>query len=334
MNIVYLIGNGFDVNLGMATKYRDFYDYYINLPDSEYGEVGAQFKKDLKENLENWSDLEFALGEYLEKLNAEQAIELHGHLVHHLSTYIKLEESRYPFDKNQTSVFASYLIDPQIKLLQKERNEVGTHKQRWSGYTWDVKIITFNYSKSVERLISDPQKIIGHHGSNREINYTGLEHIHGFTDDRMILGVNDPSQIKNEELQSNPRVVSRYVKPNCNATTRLDHDTKCTAWIENAHLICTFGLSFGDTDKKWWEVVGNRLMDDCKMILFEFNPKKRFNGNQHVEQFEEEEIIKNRFLDKANVQEELRGNTKKKMYVAYNTDMFKMDIGKKQIQSE
>ena len=29
MNIAYLIGNGFDLNLGLKTKYMDFYKYYL-----------------------------------------------------------------------------------------------------------------------------------------------------------------------------------------------------------------------------------------------------------------------------------------------------------------
>ncbi len=28
MKVIYIIGNGFDINLGMKTKYSDFYTYY------------------------------------------------------------------------------------------------------------------------------------------------------------------------------------------------------------------------------------------------------------------------------------------------------------------
>ena len=30
MKVVYLIGNGFDLNLGLKTSYSDFYTYYLN----------------------------------------------------------------------------------------------------------------------------------------------------------------------------------------------------------------------------------------------------------------------------------------------------------------
>lgn len=29
MNVTFLIGNGFDINLGLKTSYKDFYEQYI-----------------------------------------------------------------------------------------------------------------------------------------------------------------------------------------------------------------------------------------------------------------------------------------------------------------
>lgn len=34
MNIVHILGNGFDINLGMKTRYADFYDYYKKIKSS------------------------------------------------------------------------------------------------------------------------------------------------------------------------------------------------------------------------------------------------------------------------------------------------------------
>ena len=34
MNIVYMLGNGFDINIGMDTRYSDFYKYYNNVSTS------------------------------------------------------------------------------------------------------------------------------------------------------------------------------------------------------------------------------------------------------------------------------------------------------------
>ena len=52
MNITYIIGNGFDVNLGLKTRYQDFYDYYQNQPSPS--EEVKQLKAHIDRNKENW----------------------------------------------------------------------------------------------------------------------------------------------------------------------------------------------------------------------------------------------------------------------------------------
>ena len=42
MKIVYLIGNGFDLNLGLKTSYRDFYKKYIKQKSNS--EIVENFK--------------------------------------------------------------------------------------------------------------------------------------------------------------------------------------------------------------------------------------------------------------------------------------------------
>lgn len=35
MNVTFLIGNGFDINLGLDTRYSDFYPYFIKNASSD-----------------------------------------------------------------------------------------------------------------------------------------------------------------------------------------------------------------------------------------------------------------------------------------------------------
>ena len=32
MNVTFFIGNGFDINIGLKTKYSDFYPYFKKMP--------------------------------------------------------------------------------------------------------------------------------------------------------------------------------------------------------------------------------------------------------------------------------------------------------------
>ena len=59
MNITFLIGNGFDLKLGLNTRYSDFYSYYHEKASKE-----SIILKWMKEDDDkgNWADLEMALG--------------------------------------------------------------------------------------------------------------------------------------------------------------------------------------------------------------------------------------------------------------------------------
>lgn len=64
-----MIGNGFDLNCGLKTQYRDVYAGYIRTEANS--NVISQFKRDIESDIENWSDFELAMGEYISKLNSE-----------------------------------------------------------------------------------------------------------------------------------------------------------------------------------------------------------------------------------------------------------------------
>ena len=64
MNVLFLLGNGFDLQLGLDTRYKDFYGYYKNLSSSN--EQIASMKMSINNYLDgkskdlddvNWEDL-------------------------------------------------------------------------------------------------------------------------------------------------------------------------------------------------------------------------------------------------------------------------------------
>ena len=91
MNIVFLIGNGFDMNLGMKTSYAAFYDHYTKTYGSLSKPVNllmdniAQYKDT---NL--WADLEKGLGEFTAKLSStEELREAYFHINDALKDYLR-----------------------------------------------------------------------------------------------------------------------------------------------------------------------------------------------------------------------------------------------------
>lgn len=317
MNIVYLIGNGFDLNLGMETKFEHFCKYLLNLNDNDPPYIN-DLKNTINKNMTYWSKFEFALGEFLEELQEDEAVKLHDYLIEHLSIYLASEESKFNFDEEQKRSFWESFKNPFSKdsillpaetweLEEYRRNIEKKNELQRKNTSQNIKVITFNYTRTIEK-ISD--------------NFIEIEHIHGWTDNRMILGVNDTAQIANEKFRQNLDVTNRYIKSDCNNTYGTLHVGKCEEWITDANLICLFGLSFGDTDKRWWEKVGDTLIrGHSKIIIFEHNKEKQFNGNQGPAKKAAKEAVKDEFLSKANI--EINSSFRDHIYIAYNTDMFK-----------
>ena len=408
MNIVYLIGNGFDLKQGMRTKYEHFYDYYLSQAKDDDSPFVKMLKDDILKNKENWSDLELALGKYLGKLEENEAIMLHRHFIEHLSKYLEIEEDKSQLGKKHRDSFLDDLKyplriqeDPYKGLSPYENKKIEDHIIKYTERTTEIKIITFNYTESIERIlrrsgISDPfrigirpikvaslllsangffymsfvllyffllycslfdrecfyvipnsviqylivpfipmgfpflylfgQSVFEKDRKRRSIFLSAIEHIHGFTNTRMILGVNDKSQIASDKLREKPTITNRYVKSECNNTLDLGHDEKCQSWISEANLICLFGLSLGDTDKKWWDLIAKRTLssDQCIVIFFENNPSKRFTDNQIVDIKEAKKEVIVRFLSKVDISGSEKEVVRQKMFVAYNTDMFEL----------
>ena len=78
MNVLYLIGNGFDLRLGLPTRYADFLKYYerqtpklgadLSLQEETIKKYKKRFFAEMAEREERgeeqWKDLEIALGEF------------------------------------------------------------------------------------------------------------------------------------------------------------------------------------------------------------------------------------------------------------------------------
>ena len=63
LNITYILGNGYDIQLGLKTAYSDFYEYLIKNRSKEL-ENNSIFKEIVSDKIGYWSDFELALGKY------------------------------------------------------------------------------------------------------------------------------------------------------------------------------------------------------------------------------------------------------------------------------
>lgn len=279
MRTVYLIGNGFDVNLGLQTKYPDFYKYYLGLDKSKDTHNISKLKEHLKKCLSSksmfWSDLEEALGMYTTELKTyEDLEEVYDNINEEMQKYIhSIECSPLP-DGINSELLKKNISMPQMFLNPAERNIINSI---YNSITYDVhriSIVNFNYTTTIEKILNFNGKTLELGLATYHNNYkTQLEnvfHIHGFADCPLI-GINDSSQISNEEFRTNLDVIEYLVKPKINSTLGHLIDKRAKDAIKVAKLICIYGLSLGKTDNLWWELVGERLLNGVTVILYVYD---------------------------------------------------------------
>lgn len=321
MEILYIIGNGFDLNLDLKTSYNDFYQYYKTVDTSN--DNVQKLKENISKTYDSWADLELALGSYTQYLGKiEELDDILLDIGEKLSKYLHLEEEKLEnYEINQRKFF-DYLCYPENLFLPADKENLLEIKNKWKNHQWNLNIYTFNYTSVIEKIFGDKQKniLLAHHGNSIPIQFGEIKHIHGYLDNDMVIGVNDASQVKNESFRSNRDVLESIVKSECNRANRSNIDRQLTNKIHTANLICIFGSSIGETDNKWWEIIGERLKYDCHLIVFtkgaEIPPRIR-----HM-QARAERTIRDSFISKTNLTEKLMESVEEKIFIGLNSGIF------------
>ncbi|MDE6531016.1 MAG: bacteriophage abortive infection AbiH family protein [Lachnospiraceae bacterium] len=136
--------------------------------------------------------------------------------------------------------------------------------------------MTFNYTNVLDRIIGlydEKTAIIAKHQGQectRSNKIGQIIHIHGTTDEEMILGVNDAEQIGNDLLKKDGIFLDTFIKRRMNNSIGQRKTEKAVEIINKSHIICVFGMSIGNTDKMWWEALVEWLVSNeyNKLIIF------------------------------------------------------------------
>jgi len=150
-----------------------------------------------------------------------------------------------------------------------------------------------------------------------------ITHIHSHLKDdpAIIVGVNDPSQIANVKFRENEDVLDVIVKPRTNDMFGNGKNSQATNLLQTADLFVVFGASLGETDKKWWSLIGKELVNkDCRLLYFVYENPGESNplllGNKR-------RTYIRKFMRSAGIPDNAYGNLQSKIIVAYNTNIFK-----------
>ncbi len=244
MDNVFIIGNGFDLDLELPTKYSDFakstfwpqashvVTSYVRTNSSvirlgtSTSPILLEHYLNRKKNLNTWFDLENELLLYSQADNKNYGKESDSFIAKNIEYFTQLQNS-----------LCDYIISVEDKVTRKD-SVAGRVLKSVIDNDYFEQIYSFNYTSL--------NKIARSLGIYHDIKYT---HMHGKVDDRsIILGVDDSKLRPGYELFH--KSSSHYYR---------SHDIYNA--LTNAGEIVIFGLSFGNIDYSYFDRFFKSLSD-------------------------------------------------------------------------
>lgn len=333
MNITFFIGNGFDLQVGLNTRYLDFYHACAKkMPNN--GII-----KQIEKTPELWQELEVQLGKYTSAVDDRALAVFYQNkieLENKLAEYLESEQSRIRYEGKEKEIgeeIRRSLIGFADMLSEKEREEIGAVFHNLEAV--EYQFIDYNYTDVLDRCIDIAKRqmpIIDTHISETLAfphTYGDVLHIHGTAADGLILGVNDSSQLDIRGITESGEFRSVMMKPQTNQELGENRIQKAERILADSQIVCVFGMSLGITDRLWWGKLAAWLKKDAsrRLIIYQVddrleervNPAQKIIGRNQV---------RREFLEKAGVPRNQWGLIEDAVYVAKNPGLFQLKLVK------
>lgn len=327
MDITYLIGNGFDISVGLHTKYSEFLEYYrAKKTDNP---LIQKFKNSITGNQDLWSDAEIAFGEctkdfsYLEEFNV-----CYYDFCLELCNYLRGQEKLLiqPNDSIRKK-FCEALISFPKHLRPAEYIEISRILNSHITESFKYNFINFNYTRAFDGCHDYAKKTsqqFTYHeksGSKYADLLGELMHVHGDLSRPILMGVNDESQVANKDFLKIRQFVREFIKPETNKALKNLINEKAQELIERSTILIVFGMSLGKTDKKWWQLIAKWLANTSGHLII-YTRYADFNINLGGVELAHEESIQNLFLSYSGFSEQAKNSLINRIHIVSNQDLF------------
>ncbi|MDR0983777.1 MAG: bacteriophage abortive infection AbiH family protein [Ruminococcus sp.] len=325
VNVTFLIGNGFDLKIGLKTRWSDFYEVYLNETENDTPAIKnfkATILKDKQNEWQNWSDFELGMGIESKNFNLLDFIDCSTDFVIKFNTYLKNECDKVDWNRTlgiHLNEFMDSIFDFHKKIeINLKTTDIQIKNFLQFNYTsaFDYFTNTFSISEKINNL-----------------------HIHGRIDNHPIIGVDNLGQIANIEIRNYIKEI--FIKQTMinelkKSNGRLKNSGNVASLLDTSDVICIFGSSIGATDMCWWKIIGDwlRQVDKTLIILDVFNREKddgispkHLISDDALSKIHSAEIL-NRFTQFAGLNEEEKNiyREKEKIIIKFNTTMFNFKL--------
>lgn len=333
MNITFFIGNGFDLNLGLKTKYSDFYPYFM-----EKSAESNMIRRWLKNDELLWADLEEELGQKLENLKEgeqDKFYEDKDELDELLLEYLEQEQIKFSIQDKENEIvqeFTRSLSSFYIELPEVDREDILSILEFYANEEFKYCFISFNYTDTLDRIIDITNLLkspIGRHRYNNSIRNNSIDklvHIHGTIIEEMILGVNDIDQVNNNFLKEDEEFLDTFIKSRMNDSLGQRKIEHVKDLIDESHIICIFGMSLGSTDKMWRDEVISWLhnSNNNRLIIFYKDSKYELNKRLPSQIIRLNNRLKKEIFRKFEIDKEISSteDIRDQIFIIYNANIF------------
>lgn len=350
MHIAFLIGNGFDLRVGLNTKYSEFVEYYVNPIDFESVGVIEEFKErirnDLRENsLKNdsqfedkWANCELQKGrDTLQFDLIQEYYDCWDDFFNGLVDYLKIEESRVDFSYDPDGVASEFLrsiANFSSCLSSREVDELNKIRDKYSHEQIFYDFLIFNYTSVFDQCVSlakeseDKSAIIRSYSGRRIQDQIGrVCHPHGSLENgNIIFGVNDENQISNKVFLEDPDFKIDCIKTAANYDCGAYQEDEAKRIIEASSIVYVFGMSIGETDDLWWGCLGRWLQESTNrmLIIHSFSIVPNTQPRQRASKRRE---MRDWFFTRAGIDEEgAKEALSSRILIDFNPDIFSLDF--------
>ncbi|MEB7435267.1 AbiH family protein [Staphylococcus pasteuri] len=297
MNITFLIGNGFDIQKGLKTRYIDFYNYMND--ENKLSEKNMFFKAILdfiseSNNIDgdrndpkdiDWSDFEKALGLFTEQIKSRKDAEKYlNDLIEfreEFLNYLKNEETKLKVEGTQAQEQFSKLVKHFYEGIG-DKNETTIKNFMTDNGFFNFYFINFNYTNTLSMIVENIHDLHDEEWDLFKVNKP--IYVHRDIDSGAFLGVNDRSQIINKEVFDDEEFAD-LIKPEMQEAEFSEIPEQVQRILDETSIFFIYGMSLGETDKIWWQQIGNILKQNNNRYLIinrYINEDERPKINRHL----------------------------------------------------
>lgn len=264
------MGNGFDLNLGLKTSYKDFLEQYSKKSDFDSAGI-KKFKDNIEKNIDTWANAELEFGVFTENFQKgkyEDFFECYDDFCQNLGKYLHNEEenlSDCECSQQAGKVFFDSLKNILVGLPPKQVSDF----EKVDFYDFDKCVnydfVTFNYTLTLDFFRNGAYKFLKDKNSKHTLGE--VIHIHGNVHSSMVFGVNDESQIKNIDLfyGCHNEDIGTIIKEKAYELNQDFIEEKTLEMLSKSDIIYVYGMSLGKTDAFWWKKI-IQLMEEKRHI--------------------------------------------------------------------